>query len=275
MTAAVVAVHAQASAPTLDELLGRVGAYVADYERAFSVVVSRERYIQRAFAGAQMETRELESEVALVAVQGSEWFLFRDVYRVDGRAISDRPDRLAALFLKPPADAGAQARRIYEESTRYNIGAVERTINSPAQVLEFFRAGNQSRSTFRLGGRSTVAGQTAWEVRFQETGRPRFIRTTDDAAASGRAWLLPDSATIVRTELRLDTARGNVSITVHYGRDERVGLWVPTRMIESYVRPPATGGSVTPADASSVRIEGDATYSDFRRFSVDTRTIIR
>ena len=271
----VVAAHAQAPAPPLDELLGRVGKYVADYERAFSVVVSRERYIQRAFTGAQMETRELHSEIALIAVQGADWVMFRDVYRVDGRDLSDRKDRLLALFLKPPPDAGAQARRIYDESTRHNIGQVARTINAPTQMLEFFRATNHRQSTFRLGGQSTVSGQPAQEIRFQETGKPRLIATADQAPSSGRVWVRPDSGAIVRTELNLAPERGTVQIAVHYAWEPRLELWVPARMIETYVRPPATGGSVASQDSSGVRVEGEATYSDFRRFNVDTRTIVR
>lgn len=72
LLAAVATVTAQQQAPALNELLRRVGTYVADYEKAFSVVVSREHYMQRAFAGAQANTRELRSEVALIAVQGSD-----------------------------------------------------------------------------------------------------------------------------------------------------------------------------------------------------------
>jgi hypothetical protein len=262
-------------APMLEDLLKRVGVYVGEYERAFSVVVARERYVQRAFAGPQMETRDLRSEVALIAVQGADWVFFRDVYQADGREVHDRRDRLASLFVTPPKDAGAQARRIFEESTRFNIGRVERTINSPTQVLEFARPANHARSRFNLGSRSTIAGRTAWEIRFQETGRPRVIRTSDDAAAFGRIWVLPDSGAVVRTELQLSTARGSIQITVHYALEDRLMLWVPSRMIESYVRPPATGGSVLTEDSSGVRVEGEATYSDYRRFNVDTRTIIR
>lgn len=200
--------------------------------------------------------------------------LFRDVYQVDGRDLPDRKDRLAALFVNPPRDARAQAERIYEESTRYNIGQVERTINAPTQALEFLRTSNHPRSSFRLGGRTTIAKQGVIELRFQETGQPRIIVTSDDAPASGRAWVVPETGAIVRTQISLATARGTVDISVFYTREERLSLWVPSRMVESYVHPPLTGGSVLSGDSSGVRVEGEATYGDFRRFNVDTRTMI-
>lgn len=266
----------------LEDLLQAVGRYVREYERSFSAVVSREHYLQRARSGGTEEVRRLRSEVALVAVGDANWFLFRDVYEVDGSAVRDRVDRLAALFMKPTTDLAMQAKRIAEESARYNLGAITRTVNTPTQALAFIRFESQSRSAFRLGGRTTIDGVETREVRFQETGMPRMILTRDAAAAVGRFWVVPDSGIVVRTELTISSASAAAVFTVNYARQQRLSLWVPIWMTESYELegPGTTGGSgIEKFDnarmPSKLSIEGHATYTDFRQFSVDTTMIIR
>jgi len=258
----------------LGDVLQAAGRYVAAYQRSFSVVVSRESYQQRLFTGARLETRDLRSEVALVALDDTNWILFRDVYEVDGRSIADRRDRLTQLFLNPTADLGQQARRILDESARYNLGPITRTLNTPTQALDFIRTQNQSRSSFRLGGRATVEGVQAYELRFEETAMPRMIVTRDNAVASGRLWVAAADGAIVRTELQIRSAGVVATISVNYAKHDKVSLWVPVRMIESYE--PLTTATASGLDVDrppSVRIDGTATYSDFRQFSVDTKTI--
>jgi hypothetical protein len=133
--------------------------------------------------------------VALVAVGQAEWLMFRDVYEVDGRSVHDRQDRLEALFLKPTAELARHARRIADESARYNLGDVTRTLNTPTLPLAFLRLENQNRSTFQLGGRRTIDDVETQELRFQEVGMPRLILTSDNAAAAGSAWVAPASGT--------------------------------------------------------------------------------
>ena len=82
--AAVAGIQAKAVPQVqLSDLLQAAGRYIAEYQRSFSVVVSRESYQQRLFAGGKLETRDLRSEIALVAVDDANWILFRDVYEVD------------------------------------------------------------------------------------------------------------------------------------------------------------------------------------------------
>ena len=107
---------AAAQAPAVDPLLDKVSDYVAAYERTFVGVVAEETYRQEvkpARAGtdargfpieSRSQRRDLKSDVLLVrAPAGDRWMQFRDVYEVDGRAVRDRPERLAKLFLQPSA----------------------------------------------------------------------------------------------------------------------------------------------------------------------------
>jgi len=260
----------------LAEVLKSAARYVTEYERSFSVIVARERYQQRALTGGRIETRDLRSEVALVALDDANWILFRDVYEVDGRAMNDRRDRLTELFLKPAADLGQQARRILEESARHNLGPITRTLNTPTQALEFIRAESQFRSSFRLAGRTKVDGVETHDVRFEEQVMPRMIETRDNAAASGRFWIAQGTGTIVRTELRIQSLGTMATITVNFNKHDKLSLWVPARMIESYE--PSNRSSISRLDVDSprgIRIDGVATYSDYRQFSVDSKIIIR
>jgi hypothetical protein len=275
------ALAAQEPAPSLESLLAAAGRYVEQYERSFSAVVSREQYQQRSRTGSEYQTREIRSDVALVTSSDATVVMFRDVYEVNGQAVRDRTDRLAELFMKPSATVGTQAKAIAEESARYNLGPIHHTLNTPTQALIVLRPRFQARSTFRLRGRPTIAGTRTQEIGFTETSKPRIVATQDDAAAFGRFWVEPTSGAVVRSEFGIRSAGGSALILVTYALQPALALWVPVSMSESYEAPDAgmtTGGRMTsnrlPSSARSI-VESQATYSNFRRFSVDSSVIIR
>lgn len=266
--------------PTLDAVLARAGAYVEQYRREFSLLISREDYLQEvttlnegppggdrwalAGVGSSTEGRRLVSEFALVRVadaRRSLWLAYRDVLEVDGRPVRDRGERLERLFRTPPANAFAQAEAIAMESARYNIGDLVRTVNVPTLALEFLESANQKRSSFRKRGEETVQGVRTWEVAFEERARPTLIQTIDshDVVAKGVVWIDPDTGRVVRTQLDPQGQKGlKTRITVSYALEARLGLWVPVEMKEIYER-------------ESRQIGGTAKYSDFRRFETDVK----
>jgi hypothetical protein len=202
MACGVAATARAQDTPVLDTLLARVGSYVDGYERSFSAIVSREHYVQRMRRGNDIDTRELRSEVALVPVGDAvAWLLFRDVHEVDGRKLRRQKERLAALFGGTDPDAAALARKIADESARYNLGNIERTINTPTIALMFLRAANQSRAMFEIVGEARIDGIPAVELRFRETALPRIVLTHDNAAVEGRAWVYPASGRVERKRL--------------------------------------------------------------------------
>ena len=282
LCASVVASTAQ-DAPSLETLLARVGRYVDEYERSFSAIVSTEHYVRRMRQGNEVDTRELRSEVALVPVGDAlEWTLFRDVHEVDGRKLRSQKERLAALFGGTDANPSGLAKKIADESSRYNLGHIERTINTPTITLIYLRASNQSRSSFEIAGDDRIDGIPVTELRFRETGRPRIVLTPDTAAAEGRVWVAPQTGRVLRTEFQLVSSGAEAVIAVDYKEDEALGLLVPVRMTEAYSlgRAGAGSGAIDAFDRlrgapSKLLIEGRATYSGYRRFSVQTRTIIR
>jgi hypothetical protein len=267
-----------AQSPSLEQILKSGASYIAEYEQRFSAVVSEEVYRQRAIgelARQGPDQRLLKSDLLLIEVRGGGWVTFRDVFEVDGERLRDRSDRLVDLILKPSPDAFEQVERINQEGARFNVGRIERTLNTPALALMFLRADTQARSRFRLVRTTKVDGQPAAEVEFIEVATPRMVRTVDDAPASGRFWLDPQSGRVLKTELTMVSGGSRARILVSYRMQERIGLMTPVAMEESY----DMGDAGTVDSSRSVsgvhRIEGYASYSNFRSFNVDTSTFIK
>lgn len=259
--------HAQVS---LEELLARAGAYVESFQRNFGSVVAEERYeqtmrrapgsnttsVQRGGSGPTQTV--LVSDFLLVQVPGEGWLPFRDVFERDGKQIRDREERLAKLFLGGSRNAIDQARAIMNEGARYNIGNIERNINTPTLPLPFLTL-LKARFTFKLVKRED--DDPGEVIEFKETGRPTFITTAGnrDLPVNGRFWVDARDGTVLRTELHAVDTSVEAHITVNYELDAGTGLRVPARMDERYRRG---------RDPNEVR--GVATYSRFRRFQVST-----
>jgi len=190
---------------------------------------------------------------------------FRDVFEVDGRAVRERDQRLMNLFMHPNKDAVVQARRVVDESSRYNLnpwdGGINRTINQPFMALKFLRALNQGRSTFRVERSPVSEPSGPVRLTFQEFARPRLILSPDNAAAQGAFTIDPTAGRVTSSELDIQTGRTRIRIHVAFAEHEKLHLWLPSSMDESYT-------SVPP-------IEGHATYSNFRQFNVATETTIK
>jgi hypothetical protein len=255
-----------AQAADVSGIVARATDYVDQFQMEFGSVVSEERYQQRIRGGlGSRSTRNsgptdtvLVSDFLLVQIPGEGWLPFRDVFERDGSKLRDREDRLATLFLKgSDRSTFDQARRIMNESARYNIGSIERNINTPTLVLQFLTPLHKYRFRFVVAGE--VNGQTV--VEFTETERPTFISTTGgrDLPVSGRFWAETGTGVVTKTELDAVDATVTAHIAVTYRRDEALGMLVPARMEERYNRP-----------GDSAQITGTATYSRFRRFQVTT-----
>ncbi len=266
-------------------VLRSAGAYVAGYERAIAAVVAQEDYQQvvrgalgvavtpngSRFAATGPVARTTRADLLVLDLGEPGWVAFRDVYEVDGRDVRDHDERLANLFADFKPDSIEQARRIAAESARFNLNAgsfvVNRTINTPMTALLFLRGSNQARSDFRLDGTERVAGVPCVVLRFTERATPRLIGTRDGSPARGTFWIDEATGRILRTELELRLVIDregqflNAKLRVEFADVERLGLWLPSVMDETYdVRP---GSQV---------IMGHAEYSEFRRFDVTTDT---
>jgi hypothetical protein len=251
---------------SIDAVIARAAAYVAGYQQQLAMVVAEERYTQDVRYPAPPMSRvrdvtaktELVSDFLLIRGPSGAWVPFRDVFERDGAPVRDRQERLSALFLDNAGSALDQAGRIAEESARYNIGNINRTINVPTMALEFLTPEHRSRFDFEFERGLTTGVQV---VRYVERRGPTYIRTTGNRnlPASGRYWIQEATGLVERTELRVADSALEGLITVSYRPDDLANLWVPGRMEEEYAQK---------SDRSEIR--GTAVYSRYRRFQITT-----
>jgi len=262
--AASGALHAQPESRTI---VDRASAYVDEFQRRFGSMVTEERYEQTVqdatLIGArtrpQMERVTLVSDFLLVQVPGEGWMPFRDVFERNGQKLRDREDRLARLFLDGSSRSSFdQARQIMLESARYNIGTIERTINTPTLPLVFLTPALRERFRFELIKRDPEEGTI---VEFHEVRMPTYVsdREGHDMPSSGKYWLDEATGAVRRTELDVVHTSVEAHIKVAYRHDDGLALWVPAKMEERYRDRRTTS-----------EVRGTATYSRFRKFQVST-----
>jgi hypothetical protein len=256
---------AERSEPDLRNTLHRAADYVVKYHEGLATVVAEEVYVQRLnrTSGTTPEERRLKSEFAIVRGEGDEpGFAIRDIREVDGQPVAERA-AMDALLKAPHARLRSAAFALAVDQTKYNLGAVYRTINVPTLPLMFLLRDRQSRFRFRSEGSTTISGTPVHIVAYNERERPTIIRTPNgrSVVARGKLWINPSDGRVMKTELSTNEPRGlKAVITVTYEHDARLNLLVPTMMSESYT-------------TENEQIAGTAKYSNFRRFQTAARIV--
>jgi len=193
---------------------------------------------------------------------------FRDVFEVNRRPVRDRDQRLYKLFVDAKADARAQALIIQDESSRYNLGPVTRTINIPIMALLFLEKANQRGLDFKQGKAGNLkrfgelaAAEDIWMLEFTEQGPGTLVKGANnrDVPSTGRVWLDRTSGRILRTEMITQDTQLRATIDVLYKATPGLDFLVPGEMRENYT-----------LRQTESRIDGKATYDKFRQFSVST-----
>jgi hypothetical protein len=285
VVAAITLAVAPASAARplkMADVLRSASEYVAEFHRQLSGIVAEERYVQqvvpeapdRSAAQPPPTRRELRADLLLmVPAGGSSWVQFRDVFEVDGIPVRDRAERLTELLRERPATA-AQANRIREESARYNLGNVLRTINVPLLPLQVLMPAHRARFKFERVEPDAPRTQPVarvpssphfkvsaevWVISFRETKGRTLIREivrNRDVPLEGRLWIAPDTGRVLMSEMMADTGDVRAQINVSYQSEPLLGLLVPVEMHETYWR-----------ERRKV-ITATATYGRFRQFKV-------
>jgi hypothetical protein len=233
---------------TLAVVLERQQQYLRDYADLLPATIAIERYNQRV---GSRERRELESEFGIVQVPNNpQWPGLRDVMLVNGKAVEGRAERLAGLFEDLTVSAIEQAG-----------GPLRRSINDPALVLELLDGRNAHRMRVQEIREVTSNDIPVWIVRFQETGRPTIVRTSSlgDVPASGQAWIDPSTGRLLRVQATIGAISDvRCEVDVTFEKVPQLDFFVPARMMERCF------------DGAFVQ-EGEATYDNYRRFTVETR----
>ena len=193
---------------------------------------------------------------------------FRDTFEVDKKPVRDRDQRLSKLFIEAKADARAQAESIQQESSRYNLGPLMRTINVPIMALLFFERSVQPKLEFEQGKAGNVRRfdglaepNAIWMIEYKEVTKGTMVKGLNDRdiPSHGRIWLDSSNGRVLRTEMISEDTQLRAEITVSYKSETGLELLVPGEMREVYT-----------IRRNDTRIDGRATYGHFRRFTVAT-----
>jgi hypothetical protein len=242
----IAAAPASGQSPPLNELMRRVGAYVARFVNDFSNVVAEEEYEQRFKSGPGR--RRLKSDFLLVGYPGNATLLmtFRDVREVDGKPVGDKEQRITQLFLQPFDDAVTRAREIHRDGLRYNLPNAR--LADPLAVLVFLQSSYQQRFRFTREGLDRKLGKDVREINMIQVGAP-------GVPVQARAWVSEASGEVMKTELRGGFGPKASVTTTTFTADATMGLRVPTQMRE-----------IVPLGFDE--FAGTATYGNMRRFQV-------
>jgi hypothetical protein len=264
----------RADEPNLKNVLARAATYAADYHQRFKVLVAEEHYVQRVgpdrppAADARptgQQERLLKSDYILLHdfAGANSWVGVREVLEVDGEPVTTDRDRLRAILEDTSQPLMSRIRALADQQAKYNLGDLYRTINVPTLPLEFLLPDRQSRFRFKHKGSTTVEDRPVWVVSFEERDRPTIIRTPQggDITSSGAFWIDPGNGAVIRSELRTGQVPGRpltTIILVSYTRNNRFDMLLPDDMNELYL-------------TRRTRIEGHATYSNYRRWEAEVR----
>jgi hypothetical protein len=266
-----------AARPTAQSLLAAAATYLTRFSSTFASVVAEEHYVQVVSAKSGVtgsgrnasaniaggQRRELVSDFLLIKLPDVErWVPMRDVFSVDGQPVREREERLLRMLTRPGDTSLTLAKAITDESARYNIGDVERTINMPLLAIGFLEEHQQRRFEFKLEKDAPAVRPGAWELSYREREKPTFVQTPDGRSlfASGRVWVLPTGA-VVKTEIAFLDVGLHAVVATTFAYDDRFGVDVPKEMEEVYT-----------LRRSEVR--GKATYGRFRKFGVTSTEVI-
>jgi hypothetical protein len=259
----------------LKTVLAHAATYAADYHQRFTVLVAEEHYVQRV-RPADSSTRDnpsplpprqervLKSDYILLHdfAGANSWIGVRDVLEIDGKPVTDR-ERLRGILEDTSQPLASRIRALADQQAKQNLGNLYRTINIPTLPLEILLPDRQPRFRFKHKGSTTVQDRRVWIVSYEERDRPTIIRTPEgrDISSSGSFWIDPVTGAVIRSELRAGQLPGrplSTIILVSYTYNDRFGMLLPDDMNELYL----TGHT---------RIEGHATYSNYRRWEAEAR----
>jgi hypothetical protein len=268
LVAVAPALPRAADRPSLEDAIRRVTAYVEAYGQKASIVVATERSRQTLIdtGAGEFDERVMVADFAIVKAEANHtWIGFRDVIEVDGMPVPDRENRLIDVLTSSSGSID-EARRISDESARFNIGGVLRNFNVPTTVLFFFNAANVDRFRF---SRKNGEEDATWQIEFREVQKPTLIRTPESRSvpAKGTIWVNPLDGTVVRTRLQVTdftherSGKVIAENDVRFQRIEAMEMWLPEVMDETYVDVRGRGAHVT----------GHAEYSNYRRFQTSVR----
>ncbi len=236
--------------PITPQLQKLTASYVAGVVDGLANIVAQEEFV------LSKPDRRVTADLLLVRYPGTRRDLipYRDVSHLDGKVVEGREQRLVDLFLKPTDALRQQARQIMASADAYVP-----SVFNPMFVLGCLQSDFQSRFELTVSDAGSDWPREVKAVTFLEVGRPTLLRTGPfgdiDVPTRGTAWIEEATGRILQTELQVGRGRGIPSMVTKFRLDDRLQVTVPVEM-------------------KTENPDGVATYTNFRRFGVDTDAAI-
>jgi hypothetical protein len=261
-------------ATELTAVLNRAAEYVARYEDSeLGNLLVAETYLQTAVTynyqgrgASRTDRRRTQSDFLMLAIDQDHVGL-RMVNTVDGEAVDKKQKNFETVLGDSSLGVRERISAVNLESSRYNIGAVNREINVPTFALKVMRKKEAVRFSFTKRGEKKVNGVNTWEIKFQEQRAPTLSHGLrgESLLSFGSMWIEPGSGRIVKTEWHVENPysepKVEATITVTYKENKALGILVPSDMQELYTSQLTTVTCV-------------ANYSNYRSFNVDVKSVI-
>ncbi len=267
-----VAVHSSQDVDP-NTVRSRLFEYLGRYEPQLSTLIAEERFTQwprvsHALAmRSATDARTLVSDVAFVALPGNVgWLGYRDVRTINNKRVKRSGQALQDLLVVGSDDSRERAMSLLLEGARHNLGA-PRTINLPSLPLELLHLRNQGRFVIEGSDRDRVGVHEVMRLELNETVRPTLIQRPEGGNMPSHvtAWVEPHTGRLRKAEVRTKDAQlgawFEAVVRVEFDDDAAMGLMVPVRLYEVFFDPPRGRG------------EGEATYSNYRRFTTAARIV--
>ena len=233
------------------ELQRRTANYVATVVGSLGNIVAREEFT------LSDPDRRATADFLLVRYPGSDRDLltFRDVTHVNGTAVPDRDEKLIELFVKPMSSIRDRVREITIASEDH----VPPVLN-PILGLAFLQADVQGRFEMTVSDAGGDWPAQVKAVSFVETRRPTLLRGgvfgDIDVPSRGTAWIEESTGRVLQTQVEVGTGRSAATMVTRFKIDDRLQVLVPDVM-------------------RTQNPSGVATYGSFRRFTVQTDSVIQ
>ena len=257
-------------------VVSAAAAYVEAYQERLTSVVADEAYTQRIVTQRPVDpsapsSRKLESEIFFIfGPHERQWMAIRDVLRVDGAAVADRPDLNTALRTLPSLDVH---RTFKTYNSRFNLGRVTRDFNEPTLGLLVLDRHHKPRFRFDRRSVQLTEGTPLVTLEFTEKERPTLVQNLAGRPVYARGRLLVEagSGAIRHAVLTLEIDAVRIELITEYSQDDRLGMLVPRVFREIYQDGRPSGDSKKRALEPYEHVTCEATYSNYRRFETSAR----
>jgi hypothetical protein len=249
-TVAAKAPPRQRGLPMPAEFQQRTAAYIAGMVNGLANLVGQEEFT------LSKPDRRVRSDLLLVRYPGTQRDLipYRDVSHVNDSAVPGRDERLVDLFVKPTDQLRERARQIMLGADAYVP-----SVFNPMFVVGFLQSDFQRRFELTVSDAGVDWPREVKAVTFVETVRPTLLRTGPfgdlDAPTRGTAWIEEGTGRVLQTELQVGRGGSMPTMVTKFRLDGRLQVTVPVEM-------------------RTQNPDGVATYTNFRRFGVETDTKI-